>query len=81
MKCLIWHDEERIKDGKLQHPTDSLAWKQVDKMWLKIGDSPRKIRLVLSIDGINPNSTLSSNCNCWPATLAIYNFPPWLYMK
>ena len=66
-------DEERIKDGKLWHPADFLAWKQVDKMWSKIGDDPRNIGFVLSADGINPHSSLSSKYSCWPVILAIYN--------
>ena len=78
---MIWHDEERIKDGKLWHSADSLAWEQVDKMWSKIGDDPRNFRLGLSADGINPHSSLSSKYSCWPVILAIYNLPPWLCMK
>ena len=37
-KSFIWHDEERIKDGKLQHLANSLAWERVDKIWSKRGD-------------------------------------------
>ena len=51
-KSSIWHDEERIKDRKLRHPIDFLAWKQVDKMWSKIGDDLKNLHLNLSADGI-----------------------------
>ena len=72
-KSLKWYDEERIEDGKLRHLADSLAWERVDKMWSKIGDDPRNLRLGLSVDGINPHSSLSSKYSCWPIALAIYN--------
>ena len=70
-KSLIWHDEDRIKDGKLRYPTYSLAWERVDKMWSKVGDDPRNLRLGLSADGINPHNSLSSKYSCWPVILAI----------
>ena len=25
-----WHKEERVRDGKMRHPADSLAWQHVD---------------------------------------------------
>ena len=78
MKSLIWHDEERIKDAKLQHLTNSLAWEQVHKMWSKIGDDPRNLHLDLLVDVINQHSLLSSKYSCWPVIVAIYNLPPWL---
>ncbi|BFG21094.1 hypothetical protein CerSpe_073680 [Prunus speciosa] len=53
-KSLTWHDESRIKDGRLRHPADSPSWKMVDHMW------PRNLRLALSSDGINPHCSLSS---------------------
>ncbi|WJX83634.1 hypothetical protein P8452_66283 [Trifolium repens] len=28
---LRWHDEERMDDGKLRHPTEGEAWKEFDK--------------------------------------------------
>ena len=72
-KNLIWHEEGRIKDGKLQHLADALAWKHVDDTWEKIKENPRNLRLGLSADGINPHSFLCSNYSCWPVTLVIYN--------
>ena len=70
---LTCFNEERIKDGKLRHLADSLAWERVDKMWSKIGDDPRNLCLGLSADGINLHNLLSSKYNCWPVILAIYN--------
>ncbi|XP_060963220.1 uncharacterized protein LOC133032787 [Cannabis sativa] len=60
-KSLVWHDEERIKDGKLRHPVDSPSWKKIDDMYPKLVLDPRNLRLGLSADGINPHSSMSSN--------------------
>ncbi|XP_008237230.1 PREDICTED: uncharacterized protein LOC103335973 [Prunus mume] len=80
-KSLTWHDESRIKDGRLCHPTDSPSWKMVDHMWLDFASEHRNLRLALSSDGINPHSSLSSRYSCWPVILVIYNLPPELCMK
>ncbi|XP_062104653.1 uncharacterized protein LOC133815901 [Humulus lupulus] len=80
-KSLSWHANERIKDGKLRHPADTLAWKRVDLKWPSFGNEYRNIRLGLSTDGFNPHASLSSKYSCWPVMLVIYNLPPWLCMK
>ncbi|XP_062074976.1 uncharacterized protein LOC133778967 [Humulus lupulus] len=80
-KNLIWHEEGRIKDGKLRHVADSPAWRIVDDKWEKIKKDPRNLRLGLSADGINPHSSLSSSYSCWPIVLVVYNLPPLLVMK
>ena len=78
---MLWHDEERIKDGKLRHPADSPAWGRVDGMCPVIKEDARNLRLGLSADGINPHGLQSSNYSCWPVVLVIYNLPPWLIIK
>jgi hypothetical protein len=80
-KSLLWHDEERIKDGKLRHPADSPSWHKVDDMWSVMKEDARNLRLGLSADGINPHDLQSSNYSCWPVVIMIYNLPPWLTMK
>ncbi|KAL4011360.1 hypothetical protein IC575_028417 [Cucumis melo] len=80
-KNLIWHSNERVIDGKLRHPADSLAWKLIDLKWPDFGFEPRNICLALSTDGINPHGEMSSKYSCWPVVIVIYNFPPWLCMK
>ncbi|XP_062085629.1 uncharacterized protein LOC133791727 [Humulus lupulus] len=80
-KSLSWHANERVKDGKLRHPTDSIAWRRVDLKWPSFGDESRNLRLGLSTDGINLHNNLSSKYSCWPVMLVIYNLPPWLCMK
>ena len=55
-KELIWHVEESNFDGKMRHPLDLPSWKQVDHRWPEFSLEPRKLRLVISVDGINPHS-------------------------
>ncbi|KAH0969450.1 hypothetical protein GBA52_028689 [Prunus armeniaca] len=43
-KSLTWHDESRIKDGRLRHPADSPLWKMVDHMWPDFASEPRNLR-------------------------------------
>ena len=78
-KNLAWHADERIKDGKLRHPADTLAWKSVDLKWTSFGDEPRNIRLGLATDGFNPHASLSIKYSCWPVMPVIYNLPLVVY--
>ena len=77
----MWHAKDKEYDGKLRHPSNSLAWKLVDHMWPDFAFEPRNLRLALSIDGINPHKSMSSRHSCWPVILILYNLPPWLCMK
>lgn len=80
-KHLIYHSLPRVEDGKLRHPVDSPTWKLVDNKWPEFAKEPRNLRLALSTDGFNPNSSVGGNYSCWPVMLAIYNFPLKLCMK
>ena len=80
-KDLTWHAQEREFDGKMCHLSDSPSWKLIDHKWPDFGGEPRNLRLVISADGINPHSSLSSRHSCWPVIMIIYNLPPWLCMK
>ncbi|XP_071741432.1 uncharacterized protein [Rutidosis leptorrhynchoides] len=40
-----WHHDERIKDGKLRHPADALAWKHFDQKYPEFASDPRNVRL------------------------------------
>ena len=80
-KNLVWHANERVKDGHLRHPADSPSWKLVDQNFPDFSVDPRNLRLGLSTDGINPHRTLSSRYSCWPVILVNYNLPPSSCMK
>ncbi|XP_054797439.1 uncharacterized protein LOC129302523 [Prosopis cineraria] len=80
-KNLTWHADERIKDGKLQHPANSLQWGRIDHEYPEFGQEARNLRLALCTDGMNPHGLQSSTYSTWPVILIIYNLPPWLCMK
>ncbi|XP_021718897.1 uncharacterized protein LOC110686603 [Chenopodium quinoa] len=80
-KNLVWHAQERKKDGYIRHPADSKQWKHIDDTFPEFGKEARNLRLALSTDGMNPYGTLSSQHSTWPVLLSIYNLPPWLCMK
>lgn len=78
---MIWHEDERTKDGKLRHPTYGQAWKDFDRIHFNFSSESRNIRLGLSSDGFNPFRTMSISHSTWPITMVVYNYPPWLCMK
>jgi hypothetical protein len=83
-KLMSWHAsiEHTKDDGKLRHPSDGKQWKRFDAKFPKeFGDKARNIRFVLSTNGMNPFSDLSSSHSTWPVILTIYNLPPWLCHK
>jgi hypothetical protein len=81
-KLMRWHEEELVNDGKMRHPTDSLAWKHVNKEYYKdFADDPRNIRLSLAADGFNRFGMLNVAYTTWLVILIPYNLPPWLCLK
>src|ERR1051325_5148372 len=78
---LTWHVDERIIDGKFQHPEDSPQWMKIDNDYPEFGKEARNLCLALSTDGMNPHGIQSISHSTWPVILMIYNLPPWLYMK
>ena len=57
-KDLIWHANERVIDGKLRHPADSLSWRLVDQKWPDFAAKERNLRLAISANGINSHKNL-----------------------
>ena len=76
-----WHVEELIKDGKVRHPANSLAWKHVNDTYQHFAFDPRNVRLGLASDGFNPFGMLNVTYTTWPVILIPYNLPPWLCLK
>jgi len=58
-----------------------MQWKNIDQEFPKFGEECRNIRFGLATDGMNPFGNLSTNHNCWPVILFIYNLSPGLCMK
>lgn len=76
-----WHKEERIDDGVLRHPSNSLAWKSFDEQHPTFSAELRNVRLGLASDGFQPYGNMSTSHSIWPVVLVSYNFPPWDCMK
>ncbi|XP_074282878.1 uncharacterized protein LOC141607428 [Silene latifolia] len=76
-----WHHESRVKDGKLRHPADGLAWQEFDSRYPQFASDPRNVRLALATDGFNPYRLMNTTYSTWPIVLIPYNLPPWLCMK
>ncbi|WVZ58442.1 hypothetical protein U9M48_008718 [Paspalum notatum var. saurae] len=42
-----WHKEGLVRDGKLRHPADSMAWKHVDNLYPDFASDPRHTNFTL----------------------------------
>ena len=76
-----WHKERVIpKEGTMEHPSDSPAWKHFDDTYPEFAAEPRNVRLGLCTDGFNPFGS-DRKYSCWPVLLTPYNLPPGECMK
>ncbi|KAG8501438.1 hypothetical protein CXB51_003791 [Gossypium anomalum] len=80
-ESMRWHNDQRIDDGLLRHPADSLAWKSFDSKFLSFASDPRNVRLGLAANGFNPFKIMSTSYSTWSVVLVPYNLPPWICMK
>ncbi|XP_059279095.1 uncharacterized protein LOC132033211 [Lycium ferocissimum] len=76
-----WHHDERVDDGIMRHPADSVAWKTLDELHPSFATEPRNVRLGLASDGFQPFKSSKTPYSIWPVVLIPYNLPPWLCMK
>jgi len=76
-----WHEEGRVRDGKLRHPADGEAWKDFDDRHDDFAKDARNVRLGLASDGFNPFGNKNLKHSTWPVMLVPYNLPPWICMK
>ena len=76
-KEMRWHKEERIDDGTMRHPADSLAWKSFDEEFKSFAEDPRSVRFGLAADSFQPfNNFGGTYHSIWPVVLTPYNLPP-----
>ena len=75
-----WHEEKRLDDDTLRHPTDGDAWKDFNKENDWFAHDTRNVRLGLATDGFNPFGLMSSTYSMWPVLVMPYNLPPWKCM-
>ncbi|KAG8472909.1 hypothetical protein CXB51_034798 [Gossypium anomalum] len=61
-----WHNDERIDDGLLRHPADSLAWRSFERKFPSFVSDPRNVRLRLAADGFSPFKIMSTSYSTWP---------------
>ncbi|XP_026460716.1 uncharacterized protein LOC113361826 [Papaver somniferum] len=73
---LIWHGMHKSKDGKIRHPSDSLAWQHIDTKFPEFASESRNLRLGLAADGFNPFGDISPSHSCCPVLIVVYNIPP-----
>ncbi|XP_012832641.1 PREDICTED: uncharacterized protein LOC105953517 [Erythranthe guttata] len=77
-----WYKDGKIdEEGTMTHPSDSEAWKDLDKQYPWFAQDPRNVRLGLATDGFNPFGNMNNSYSIWPVILVPYNLPPWLCMK
>jgi hypothetical protein len=75
-KQMRWHKEGKrdIEDPDIKsHPTDSEAWKALDRFDPEFVRDPRSVRLSLSTDGFQPRGEASTSYSCWPVFVMPYN--------
>ncbi|KAG8489497.1 hypothetical protein CXB51_017521 [Gossypium anomalum] len=80
-ESMRWRHDQRIDDGLLRHPTDSLAWKSFDSKFPRFASNPRNVRLGHEYDGFNPFKIMSTPYCTWPVVLISYNLPLRICMK
>ena len=61
--------------------TDSVAWKNFNKVHPSFAQEPQNVRLGLASNEFNPFGNMSISYNMWPVVLIPYNLPPWMCMK
>jgi hypothetical protein len=67
VRHMKWHkDDIRENDGVMGHPSDSEAWKVLDRFDANFASDARNIRLGLAADGFDPFSTLQIVKHCKP---------------
>ncbi|KAL3699461.1 hypothetical protein R1sor_017483 [Riccia sorocarpa] len=80
-ELMRWSSENKSTDGKVRHPSDSLAWKHFEQLYPHFALEPRNLHFGLALDGVNPFSDKSTTWSTWPVLLINYNLPPWLATK
>ncbi|XP_043694262.1 uncharacterized protein LOC122644969 [Telopea speciosissima] len=76
-----WHKDGRMDDGKIRHPADVEAWKDLDRLHPTFSADPRNVRLGLSSDGFNLLNDIKNSYSIWPVIVVLYNLSPWKCMK
>ncbi|GKA54788.1 reverse transcriptase domain, reverse transcriptase zinc-binding domain protein [Tanacetum coccineum] len=73
--------EESSENGKMQHPVDGKAWKNINNLYPDFGEEKRNIQLGLDDDVFNPFGNPCWAYSMWPVILTPYDMPLWLCME
>jgi hypothetical protein len=73
---MVWHVENKSRDGLVKHAPDSKAWAHIDASWENFASEPRNVKLGLVTDGVNPYGEKMNNWSTWPILLLNYDLPP-----
>ncbi|XP_021757477.1 uncharacterized protein LOC110722515 [Chenopodium quinoa] len=76
-----WHSKNPRVQGTMAHPSDSEAWKHLDRSFPDFASDHRNVRLGMCTDGFAPNGKFGGQYSCWPVILIPYNLPPSMCMK
>jgi hypothetical protein len=68
-------------DQVMVHPSDSEAWKALDKFDPNFARDARNVCIGLMTDGFTPYNSSATSYSCWPVFAILYNLPPALCMK
>jgi hypothetical protein len=71
------HENDRV----IVHPSDSEAWKVLDRFDAYFTSDVRNVCFGLATDVFDPFSTNSTSYSWWPIFVVSYNLPPSLCMK
>ena len=80
-ELLVWHHHNKSTDGLMRGPADSPQWAFIDSKYPEFAADPRRLRFILSADGVNPFGNKNCSWSTWPVIATIANLPPWLMTK
>lgn len=78
---MTWNNDERVDDGIIRHPADSMAWKSLDALYPPFVVETCNVLLGLANDVFQPFRNSKTSHSIWHVVLISYNLPPWLCMK
>ncbi|XP_021713462.1 uncharacterized protein LOC110681616 [Chenopodium quinoa] len=61
---MTWHSKNPRVQGTMAHPSDSEAWKHLDRCFPEFSNEPRNVRLGLCTDGFAPHAGKNASPYC-----------------
>ncbi|XP_021729830.1 uncharacterized protein LOC110696802 [Chenopodium quinoa] len=78
---MTWHSKNPRVQGTMAHPSDSEAWKHLDRCFPEFSNDPHNVRLGLCTDGFAPHGKFGGQYSCWPVIFTPYNLSPSMCME